>query len=264
MLKIFILFAFLISCMHAQPNINQSRRLLSQLRGGDYAHAGDKEASQLIINELLKLVEKPDQITCLDLGCGLGGTAEDLRLAGFSKINGIDLDADAIKYAQSKDPSVLFYHENAGELSKHWSQDFFGCITLFNVLYAIEDKKNLLKEINQVSHQGAILTIFDYTTSKANFDLKDLSNKPMYPVKKDKLMNELKTSGWEVIKEVNITKQYKSWYKTLLCKLDASYIELKKDFPEEDILNVKTKFTTILDLLKADEMGGSYIIAKKL
>ena len=71
-------------------NLFKGKRLLSKLRGGDYAHAGKTRAIEIAMEP----IPKDEKRLILDAGCGRGGTAEFLRTNGWGRVVGIDLDAE--------------------------------------------------------------------------------------------------------------------------------------------------------------------------
>ena len=77
-------------------NSFEGKRLLALARGGDYAHAGETEAIDLVWNTLPK---SPAQ-KILDAGCGRGGTAAYLYRAGWGQVTGIDIEAESIDRAR--------------------------------------------------------------------------------------------------------------------------------------------------------------------
>lgn len=64
----------------SQNALNSKRVLLSQLRGGDYAHPGNEEAIDMILSKLGANVTKGPT---LDVGGGFGGTLNYLKQKGF-------------------------------------------------------------------------------------------------------------------------------------------------------------------------------------
>jgi hypothetical protein len=52
-----LVLSLMLSCYvyGSQPQINEPRLLLTHLRDGDYAHAGDKKAIDLVISKLLEI-----------------------------------------------------------------------------------------------------------------------------------------------------------------------------------------------------------------
>ena len=60
------------------------KKVLSPIRKGDYAHVGEDQA---ILRAFLSLPKNPDALL-LDVGCGLGGTADFLRSKGYGNVTG--------------------------------------------------------------------------------------------------------------------------------------------------------------------------------
>jgi SAM-dependent methyltransferase len=247
----------------AQPQINEARLLLTHLRDGDYAHAGDKKAIDLVISKLLEISPQAIKGPCLDVGSGFGGTANYLYQSYSSPICGIDLDQAAIKYAQQKYPEIPFINGDAHQVSEFFNQEYFSLIYLFNVLYAIEDKLSLLKQLSQIAKSDAILTIFDYTTEQPSLHLNDLAGKPMHPIMLRKLESDLKQSGWELIEITDLTSYFLIWYQELLQKLEEERPALSLRFSDSDIMKVRTTFCTIEGWLSSSLLGGVVIFAKR-
>ncbi len=244
------------------PPINQARLLLSHVRGGDYAHAGDREAIDLVIEKTLELslamslgiLDGPT----LDLGSGFGGTADYLVRQNFQGVFGVDIDGAAVDYAQKKYPHIPFTAIDAMQVSSIFDAEFFSFISLFNVIYAIEDKKALLHELFKVAKPGAILALFDYTT-EVGVQLTDLAGKPMYPIILDQMMVDLVATGWEIVEVVDLTTRFLTWYGDSLRKIEGI-----SSFSEADISKVKSVFTMIYDRLGSSEFGGTVIYAKRV
>lgn len=210
---------------------------LAKLRGGDYAHAGETEAIDLVINEALKLDPAIKKGTALDLGCGLGGTAEYLRKKGFEKIWGVDIDEKALSHAKKSYPLVHFIRSDAQEIESLFDPHFFSFITLFNVLYAIEDKQKLLKTLASISQEGALLAIFDYVENE-KVEIKDLAGVSMRPLK----LSQMKVPPWQILKLIDLTESFIRWYAPLL---------------------KERAFKILSTLLKEKKWGGTLILARK-
>lgn len=219
-----------------EPSINP-RQILAKIRGGDYAHAGDVAAIELVITKALELSPPIKQGPCLDVGSGYGGTAAYLSKLGFQSIHGIDLDAAAVQYAQKHYPEASFIAGDALRASDHFDQHF-SFLTLFNVIYAIKDKHALLTELSKL---GRILAIMDYTTTSST-QLKDLTGKPMYPI----VLAEFSHENWTLLETTDLTQQFIQWYEDLLPKLH--------DYPE-----LEATFTALLSQLKSGQIGGAAI-----
>lgn len=254
---------FIIPCF-ANPlppdKMNTARLLLANLRGGDYAHAGDKEAIDMVIKKILSLSPEIQKGVCLDVGSGLGGTADYIYNLDFHSIYGIDLDQAAVEHAQKHYPQIQFLTANANDVAKLFNREFFSFIYLFNVLYAIEDKSSLLKNLHDVAKPGAILVLFDYTTEQTPFYLKDLAGKPMHPIVLKELEKTLKDTGWETIEIDDLSSHFLRWYRDLLDKIENEQ-EILDKFSESDITKVKATFSTIYEWLKTSQLGGAVIYA---
>jgi len=142
--------------------------LLSRLRGGDYAHAGDREAIDIVLEKILSLEPALKSKAVLDVGCGCGGTAQYLYKAGFSHVKGIDLDLAAISYAQRTYPALSFTAADALMIDKIYQPSYFSFIYMFNALYAFQDKLSLLTQLSTIAKSDCLLAIFDYTEKKSS------------------------------------------------------------------------------------------------
>ncbi len=243
--------------------MNTARLLLANLRGGDYAHAGDKEAIDMVIEKALRLSPEIQKGACLDVGSGLGGTANYIYNLGFHSIYGIDLDQAAIEHAKGHYPQIQFLAANANDVAELFDRELFSFIYMFNVLYAIEDKPLLLKNLYDIAKPGALLALFDYTTKQTSFHLKDLAGKPMYPLVLKELEKNLKEAGWEIIEIDDLSSHFLAWYQALLNKIETEQVALSHQFSELDIAKVTTTFNAIFEWLKTSQLGGAVVYARK-
>lgn len=256
-------YFLLTSAKTPTPPLNQARLLLSQLRGGDFTHAGDKEAVDMVIAKLKQ--EHPEVLkgNCLDVGCGFGGTADYLIKQGAKHVWGIDVDKAVIGYAKSKYKGVEFLTLDATSVSTHFKRGFFSFIYLFNVLYAIEDKASVLKQLAEVASPGAILMIFDYSATDDSEPILDLAGNPMRPINTAEIRQQLQESGWEVLEVRDLSNNFITWYEQLLHKLEEKKQELKGHFLEKDIAKFSATYLHILHQLHHETLGGLMIYAKR-
>ncbi len=243
--------------------MNGARVLLTYLREGDYAHAGDRQAVDLVMQKALELSREVLDGCCLDVGSGFGGTADYIRRLGFNSVYGIDIDEASVEYAKKRYPEVHFSVADVRQITKTFEARFFSFISLFNVLYAIEDKSLVLRNLAMLAKPGAILTLFDYTAKQAFEPMKDLSGKPMYPIVVSDVKETLQKTGWEVVEVVDLSFHFLSWYEDLLNKMQSEESELVLRFSKQDIAKVKTTFDVIYERLSADTLGGIVIYAKR-
>ncbi len=243
--------------------INTARALLSKLRNGDYAHAGDRESIDMVIQKVLE--RSPEIINgySLDVGSGFGGTANDFYRYGFHNIYGIDIDEASVYYANKNYPHIKFLKTEASNVTSLFEAELFSFIYFFNVMYAIEDKKNTLKSLNAIAKPGATLMIFDYIDKGNDFLLTDLAGNPMYPINLKAFQEDLIGSGWEMLEVIDLSDKYIIWYENLLDKLFQERVSLAQNFSKEDIERVEFTFNRILKWLKEASLGGILIFAKK-
>ena len=246
------------------PKLNQTRLMLSELRGGDFTHPGDREAVDMVMTKIKQ--ENPDIIlgNCLDVGCGFGGTADYLVKNGFKHVWAVDIDPAVIEYAKSKYKEVNFQAADAASVSMKFERNFFSFVYLYNVLYAIEDKVAVLRQLARVSKPGAILMIFDYSVEKTTEPLLDLAGKVMLPIQTKKIKQQLYESGWEVLEVRDLSETFAVWYEQLLQKLEDKKKEIKGHFLEKDIAKFSAAYIHILHQLRHKTLGGVLIYAKRI
>ena len=262
---------------HKQTN---PRLLLAKLRKADFTHAGDEEAIDIFLEKINKLfnqssgntsaVDSRDQIKsilknkqALDVGCGLGGTADYLRKNTFLDICGIDIDAAAIKYSKLHYPEIDVVECDVMNVDTTFGNNTFDLIYLFNVFYALPEQQKSLKKLSDIAKSGAILAIFDYTQANPNsIGLKDLAGKSMNPIYLNDIKKWLKETGWELIEIVDISNKYNEWYSSLLKNLQSQKDNLLNEFTNETYEKVLSTFSFLSNKIKSKEMGGSIIYAK--
>ncbi len=247
------------------PAPNSARLLLAELRHGDYAHAGDEEAIDLVIQKLLTLNPQIKAGPTLDVGSGFGGTLHYLIQQGFKKVQGIDMDASAVAYAKQRYPKIPFHTLDALKVNTLFKKPTFSLVTLFNVIYAIPDKATLLSELCKISKPGAVLMLFDYSLppSEKAVLIHDLAGKPMYPIQKSTIVQDLKAAGWVVISTEDWSDRFIGWYAELLEKLAVQEKNPSTRFKAEDLKKLQDTFSYIQAHLQQKRMGAIVIYAKK-
>jgi ubiquinone/menaquinone biosynthesis C-methylase UbiE len=240
------------------------RFLLAELREGDFAHAGDKEAIDLVLNKVDRILSVKNGIKALDVGCGLSGTAAYINTKSSFDVYGIDIDSSAIAHGKSRYPEIKLFECDVMSVEKLFSNNFFDLIFMFNVLYAVQNKKESLQCLANVAKENAILTIFDYVSANESlFTLEDLAGKSIRPVVVKDLEIWLQEAGWELIELDDITFKYEEWYRGFLNKLNATRNSLLEKFTSEAINKVQDTFSFLLTSICKKQIGGAIISAKK-
>lgn len=258
-----VIFMMLHSTLSSANEPNAKRLLLSTLRDGDYAHAGDMQAIDLVLKEVLSINPNIKNGKLLDVGCGFGGTLEYLKTQGFQDLYGIDINQASIDYARSKYAGINFIQMDALEADN--LRDKFDLIVLFNSIYAISDKTKLLQFLNKIANPNAILVLFDYSVkdNKKTLDIKDFAGKTMYPIGLTPFSQNLKEANWNILQINDLSKQFIIWYEQFLDKLFKQKKSLESKFLKTDIEQVENSFSYFLSELKTEKLGGIVIYARK-
>lgn len=256
--------------------INNPRLLLSKLRNGDFAHAGDREAIDIVLSELDKLkahstfsekkmIKQKEHEKILDVGCGYGGTADYIRHKINCDMYAIDIDPVAIAHASRHYSGINLFNVDVFSVDKILDLEYFDIILMFNVFYCLANQKEALKKLIKIAKPGAFLVIFDYVKLD-NFkdQLIDFSGKLMNPMRLDELSKDFVEVGWELIKFVDITQKYHNWYGDFLQKLKANKNLLLNEFDESVIHNVESTFASLVCLIEKKHMGGGIVYARKM
>lgn len=251
--------------LQLRNKMNRGRLLVSQLVGGDYAHAGEKESTEMVMQKVLQLSPKAREGNCLDIGCGSGGTANAVREFGFPNVYGIDIDQAAIAYAKARYPQVQFTCGDASALHRYFDMEFFSLTYFFNVFYAIEDKLSVLKQIAAISKPRAVLAIFDiYLIEDTGRPINDLDNLPIYLIRMEPLKRDLQLTGWEISEIVDVSDHCVRWYGDVLNKLSERYTELSMEFSQDELEIIRKTLDRLFQGLKSGSFGAAAIYAHRL
>src|SRR5260370_40181795 len=144
----------------APMNMNsfEGKRILAQVREGDYAHAGEEEA----IERSFRSIPKNSEQRMLDVGCGRGGSAEYLRRHGWGHVEGIDRDSDSIDYARATYPEIGFHVCDVLDVPRTVTRTF-DVIYMLNPFYPFDPHPEPLTALRKTAKPSAQLVIFDYT-----------------------------------------------------------------------------------------------------
>jgi SAM-dependent methyltransferase len=285
--KLFLLFGIILIAIAiywkrssiVYPPLNQSRLLLTKIREGDYAHAGDREAIDLILARVTYYLQQkksaqvpessPEDLykntKTLDVGCGFGGTADYLYSKGFHNIRGFDIDKASIDYASLKYPRVNFSVDDVRNITHRFEKNSFSLIYLFNTFYALSDQPQALNDLAEIAEPGAILVIFDYSYLQQNksHGLKDLLGNKMRPIVIGPLRKWLDQAGWEILEETDLSQHFIRWYWDLLKKLELRETIFLKEFSEDLINKFYKVYADILKELNEQVLGGIVVYAKR-
>jgi SAM-dependent methyltransferase len=241
------------------------KSLCASVRQGDYAHAGETAAIDMVMAPFAK---KNDQII-LDVGCGLGGTASYIQENKWGQVLGFDIEQDSIAYAQAKYANVKFYVAdviNVCNVIKNVSPNI---ICIFNVFFTLPNQQLALAALHKIAQPNGSLAIFDYsdlcknneTNPMCNFDPK--AGDIVAPIKPHKIEAMLAESGWQLDKLVDISADYKRWYKELLARIELQKENLIKIYGAEYFVKAHETYSKSYQTLADKKTGGIIVYAKK-
>ena len=239
------------------------KKLVSFLRKGDFAHAGETEA---IIKVMSRFPKNKDQLI-LDVGCGLGGTANYIHSKKWGIVQGIDVEEISIDYAREMYPEVEFYVGDVIDIDKVINALKFDVICMFNSFYAFKKQKVALQKLAKIAKKGANLAIFDYahfSEIKEELSFRKDSIYPFVPIRVHSVKDLLLGSGWALSEVIDLTGEYKFWYQMLVNKLVKNKKEILNDYGEEIFNKAFMTYDGIYQGLDDGRLGGVIVYATKI
>lgn len=240
------------------------KQLVSYLRQGDFAHAGEVDAIDLVMRYFNKDMEQ----SILDAGCGLGGTAQYIQNQKWGTLSGFDIETEAVKYARENYPSVNFFSCDVADADQVINKSF-DIICLFNSFYAFSDQHKALKVLNNLAKSGGKIALFDYSDPYENeqnplFRPGSENITPFIPIKLNKINLLLQNTGWAVLDTIDISSQYSKWYKQLIDNLVNNKAEILNKFNLDAFEHALNTYLKIKKSIDANALGGVIIYAQKI
>ena len=241
------------------------KNLVSYLREGDFAHAGEEEAIRLVMQGSLKYSGQK----ILDVGCGLGGTADFIQSEGWGIVTGIDIEEKSILYAKEHYPDVLFHNIDVLDVDRFFLHKNFDLICCFNSFYAFSDQEKALSALHSISHNKTQLIIFDYSIKskfgKNKFYREDSRLQgPFKPVITDNIEERLNSCGWGLKNIVDISTNYIRWYKDLVTKLKENKQQIISKFSQSAYLKAHSTYSNLYAGLLNQDLGGTIVYSEKM
>jgi cyclopropane fatty-acyl-phospholipid synthase-like methyltransferase len=241
-------------------NHPNGKRLLATVRDGDFAHAGEETAVRMAWDSLPK---RPEQ-SCLDAGCGRGGTAALVQSEQWGRVVGLDIDSETISSAQQAYPSVKFVATDvicAGELFPAQ----FDIIYAFNAFYAFPDQQAALRAFRLAAKPASTLCLFDYLDRGA-FKETPFARKPetllWRPLSMTSLRSELDQTGWSLREWTDISQHYDTWYHELVQRFAARRSSLLERFSAELVAYAEDYYCSLLETISGGALGGAIVYAQ--
>lgn len=238
----------------------EGKQLLAFLRGDDYAHPGEEEAIVQVFSHLPKNKER----TILDVGCGLGKTAQFIQSQGWGKVAGADVDAPAIEYAKKKYPDIEFFTADAVALPQVLAEKKFDVICLFNSFYAFPEQLLALTALRQLAHEKTQLIIFEYadlTHGHNPFTILHDARRFFLAIRPEQIGEMMQQAGWRRTKVQIITADYERWYDAFVKRIAARKSEIIVKFGAEKYEMAFTRYSKMLNEIRSGTLGGCIVEA---
>ena len=157
------------------------------LLGSDFA-----QDSGILRNErenkiLCNLINNREQISVLDIGCGIGRWAYNLQ-SNYKTYHGIDFSSEFINSATKsfkENPNVIFLQMSATQIDKSMLLKYYDLVIVTGVAMYINDNEisrlfyciNDLTDINSSIYFQESVSILPHRLTLRNFDSKELNSK---------------------------------------------------------------------------------------
>ena len=243
-------------------NSAKGKGILSLIRDADYAHAGEAEAVELA---LAHIVRNPHRAV-LDVGCGLGGTANFIAERGLGRVTGVDIDKETISYATARYPKERFVAGSALEISRLLEPQF-DLVTMFNSLYTFGDQAKALREAHDVTTANAQLVIFDYTYTegdpRAEPFMRAYARSPWRALGVASIPALVTENGWRLDEVIDVSAQYGRWYSDLVSRINAKRDDILRISDDRWFQYARKRYQDLLDAVQEGIIGGAIVRATR-
>jgi len=170
-----------------EMNSLNGKKALALVREADFAHPGDKRAIEMVFKHLPRDPSK----RVLDVGSGLGATADLIRHEGWGRVTGIDQNRGAVVYANETYPRCHFVCCDVSAVDQR-VEPGFPIVVSFCAFYAFRDQGAALAALARVATPEAKLALFDYV---------DRGDYAADPILEDacvrRLLEDLQSGAWD-------------------------------------------------------------------
>jgi ubiquinone/menaquinone biosynthesis C-methylase UbiE len=237
----------------------QGKQFLAEVRGGDYAHAGEEKAIEIAFKKIAPDAERE----ILDVGSGLGATANFIYEHGFGKVTGFDVEEQGIEYATKHYPKVKFFTCDASDFSslqKELKNKKFDLICLFHSLCVMKNPFEALKALESFAKPKATLLIFEYSDLSQGKHAIDTCN--IFSL--EQMKKELSNVRWTLKEKetVNLDQEFTEWYQDLINRATEKKKQLVEKFGEEYYNHFLKGYLPYLNALKQKLIGGFVLYAE--
>ncbi|MGI9274341.1 MAG: class I SAM-dependent methyltransferase [Endozoicomonas sp.] len=229
------------------------KRLVADIRGGDYSHPGSKEIITIIMDGVYP--SRDNRI--LDVGSGLGGTTE--VLTQYGQVVGVDNDTDVLKYAKEKYASLNFIEADAHSLHTAFPENSFNIVTLLSSFYSFKHPESVCQSLAKVCKPKSKLKLLDYTSQLPESKNPFHNNNLFKPINKENIQNTL--GKWKIESIRDVSKDFENEYQYIIDRLHKEEQRLVKKFGRSAYNKVLSSYLIIHSTLVSGDLGGAIIFA---
>jgi SAM-dependent methyltransferase len=235
------------------------QRILSLVREGDYAHAGEEQAIELSMSG----VERNASRVILDADCGRGGTADYLHKNGWGRVVGIDIEAESIKAARQNHPNARFLVCDVCDVDRR-VDDRPDIVCMFNSYYCFKDQSAALGAFLKTAQPHTQLIIFDHVDRGGYQDdpLMD-AGEPFLPnpLRLSEVRERMTSTGWQAPDIVEVHDAYIGWYTSLVEKIERARDKIADTVGQRGYEHVHGLYRGLLNTALQKKLGAAIITA---
>ena len=229
------------------------KRLVAEVRGGDYTHPGSKT----IIPEVMSGINSSVVNVILDIGSGMGATSQ--QLTEYGQVVGIDIDKELLSYSRNKYPDIDFIETDVHDACNTFNKNSFNIAVLFSSFYSFKDQKLACDSLAKICQPGSKLRILDYSTPLSEFTNPFHKNHLFTPINMDTIENIL--GYWEIEQVKPINDIFESEYLNIITTIKSKKSKLTLTYGEEAYAKVFSSFQTVHKAIINGDLGGMIVYA---
>ncbi len=240
----------------------KGKSILSFVRSGNHAHAGEEEA----IIRVFHGIEKNPARQILDVGSGRGGTAKFIQDHSWGVVTGIDIEPESVEFASKIYPDIRFYCSDVVDIDKILLEKF-DLICMFNAFYEFSDQEAALRALRKVSHDKTTLIIFDYidlSAGNSSLIVRNDRTRTTSPIELSNFNEISLKTGWFKETCEDLCEEYKIWYQTLLEKIEKNKDRIIENFGKDGYRSAQKRYSDLLRAVNEGEISGGIIKSRSI
>lgn len=236
------------------------QKILSLVREGDYAHAGEEAAIELAMAGIGKNSDR----LILDAGCGRGGPAAYLRRNGWGRVVGIDIEAKSIEAARQSYPDSRFLVCDACDVDRRLEESP-DVVCMFNAYYCFREQPKALSALHRIAGPQTRMIIFDHVDRGGYQDapLMD-AGQPFLPnpLRLAEVAAQMTAAGWQPPGIVEVHDAYIGWYESLVGKIERARGRIEDLAGRQGYEHVLGLYRGLLDAARQKRLGAAIITTR--